>query len=296
MEFKGVYTAIITPFKENGIKSEVDWESYGNLLELQKKAGVSGIVPCGTTGESPTLDPQEHDKVIAKAIEIFGGDRVIAGTGSNATHEAVSMSKHAMDAGAKATLQVCPYYNKPNQEGLFRHFGAVAEKVDIDHIVYNIPGRTGREIAPETIARLKDEYSNIKGVKEATGSDATCRKTRELCGKDFVILSGDDNRTCWMMKETGAKGVISVASNIIPGRMARFIGYGLEGDFPAMEKENNSLEELFKTMFIDTNPIPAKHFAFEMRLAKNLGFRLPMCETSHANLEKIRDCIRKYSL
>ncbi len=296
MRFSGVYTAIITPFISTDVKSDIDWYSYEKLLELQKSSGVSGIVPCGTTGESPTLDHAEHNEVIERTINFLGGEMVIAGTGSNSTHEAVEMSRHAMDCGAAATLQVCPYYNKPNQEGLFRHFSKIAEKVEIPHILYNIPGRTGREILPETMARLKTECSNIIGVKEASGNPEVWRKIVELCGTDFIILSGDDNKTFTLMKDYAAKGVISVASNIIPNRMKRFVDLGLEGDFSTMEREHNSLENLFETLFIDTNPIPVKHFAFELRLIKNLGFRLPLYETSKQNIEKIRRCIMRYSL
>lgn len=296
MDFDGVTTAVITPHIGTGVDSPIDWESLRSLLELQRKAGIQNIVPCGTTGESPTLSKEEHMRVVSTAIEVFGGEHVIAGAGSNSTHHALELSKGVKDLGAGATLQVTPYYNKPSQEGLFRHFGTIAEKVDLPMILYNIPGRCSREIAPETIARLAKEYSNIVGVKEATGNPEFWRKTRDLCGKDFIILSGDDNKTYALMKDYGARGVISVASNIIPERMVRFVQFGLDGDWVAMEKENNALESLFETLFIDTNPIPVKQFAFELRLIKHIGYRLPMCETSAANIQKIRDCIRKYSL
>ncbi|MEM3373368.1 MAG: 4-hydroxy-tetrahydrodipicolinate synthase [Candidatus Anstonellales archaeon] len=295
MDFRGVTTALITPFLGNGIDPEIDWESYKNLLEFQKKNKVNFVLPNGTTGESPTINFKEYKKLISIALEVFGSN-VIAGAGSNSTLHALELAKEAKDLGAIATLQVTPYYNKPSQEGLFRHFGTIAEKVDLPMILYNIPGRTSKEIQPETIARLQREYSNIIAVKEATGNPEFWKKTRELCGKDFIILSGDDNKTFTLMKDYSALGVISVASNIIPERMVKFIELGLEKNFERMEKENNALDKLFQTLFIDTNPIPVKQFAFEMRIISHLGYRLPLCETSKDNVEKIRECIRLYSL
>ncbi|MEM3399531.1 MAG: 4-hydroxy-tetrahydrodipicolinate synthase [Candidatus Micrarchaeia archaeon] len=294
VELKGVYTAIITPFKGTGVRSRIDWDALARLVDFQNEGGVAGIVPCGTTGESPTLSHEEHNKVIEEVIERAKG-QVIAGTGSNCTWEAIAMSKHAADAGATATLQVCPYYNKPSQEGLFRHFGAIAEAVDIPHVLYNIPGRTSRLIEPETIARLMNEYSNIIGVKEATGNEEVWKKTRQLCGDKFIILSGDDNKTYTLMRNYGCLGVISVASNIAPRMMVDFIKLGLDGNWPAMEAENARLSKLFEVLFIDTNPIPVKEAAKMMGLCGS-GMRLPMCETSKENREKIRSVISEYGL
>jgi len=273
---EGCFTAIVTPFTSPGLKAPVDWEAFRNLLTSQKDDGVSGIVACGTTGESPALSYDEHTEVIEFTVENFG-DTTVAGTGSNSTWEAIDLTKHAEDVGAHASLQVCPYYNKPNQEGLFRHFGAIAEAVDIPIILYNVPGRTSREIAPQTMARLADEYSNVAGVKEASGKEDVWNGIREHCDKDFLILSGNDADTYKLMKDYNGKGVISVASNLIPGRIAEFVKMGLNGSFDAMLKEDHELAELFDVLFIDTNPIPVKE---GMNLCKiNAGgFRLPLCE------------------
>jgi len=292
MEFKGVYTAIVTPFKGNGLNPLVDWDAYEGLIQMQNEAKV-GIVPCGTTGESPTLSHEEHNKVIEVTIE-KSKTPVIAGTGSNCTWEAVEMTRHAMDAGAHATLQVAPYYNKPSQEGFFRHFGTIAEKADIPMVIYNIPGRTGKLVEPETIARLAKEYSNIVAVKEATGNSEIFRKTRELC-PGIAILSGDDNKTYELMKNYKGSGVISVASNVIPKRMKDFIDLGLEGKWEQMEKEGKTLDPFFKTLFIDTNPIPAKEMLFLMGKIRK-GYRLPMCETSEKNSEEIKRVMGEFRL
>lgn len=292
--FEGTITAIITPFVATGIKNDIDYESLRALVELQNKY-VNGIVPCGTTGESPTLDHSEHNRVIEFVIE-NSKVPVIAGTGSNCTYEAIEMSRHAVDAGAAATLQVCPYYNKPNQEGMFRHFGTIAGQVDAPQILYNIPGRAGKAIEAKTMARLAREYSNIIGVKEATGKPESWKQIREECGANFIILSGNDEDTFSMMRDYGGRGVISVASNIIPERIRKFTDYGLAGRFEEMGRENDALANLFKGMFVDTNPIPVKHAAHLMGLTQSLGFRLPICETSRENIEKIREMLRSYRL
>ncbi len=295
VELKGAFTALITPYKGSGVDNEVDWDGLQKLVENQN-GKVAGIVPCGTTGESPTLTHEEHDKVIEKVIEHHKGHGiVIAGTGSNSTLEAVEMSRHAKDAGADATLQVCPYYNKPNQEGLYRHFAAIAEKVDIPHVVYNIPGRSSRNIEPETIARLAKEYSNIVAVKEATGNEESWKKTEEICGDGFAMLSGNDGETYDMMSKYGGKGVISVASNIIPQRIQDFVQLGLEEKFDEMSSENRELSELFEVLFVDTNPIPVKAAANMMGLPGG-GYRLPMCEMSDEKTAKLREALQKYKL
>jgi len=293
-EFWGCFTAIVTPYKGTGIKSALDVEAFRKLLELQNEGGVSGVVPCGTTGESPTTSHAEHNKLIDLTVEHCKG-KVIAGTGSNATWEAIKMSRHAQDVGAHATLQVCPYYNRPSQEGLYRHFGAIAEACDLPHILYNIPSRSGREIAPQTMARLAGEYSNIIGVKEASGKPEVWKAIREACGNDFLILSGNDGDTYALMREYGARGVISVASNIVPKRMAEFTKYGLEGKFEDMAQEHGALKELFEVLFIDTNPIPVKEALNIMGLPGG-GFRLPLCETNNDNRIKIRETLKKYGL
>ena len=291
---KGCFTALVTPFKGSGVNPPVDYEAFKRLVELQNEGRVAGIVPCGTTGESPTLSHEEHNKLVSLSVEACRGI-VIAGTGSNCTREAIAMTKHAADAGAHASLQVCPYYNKPNQEGLFRHFAAVAEAADIPMILYNIPGRSGREIAPETMARLAAEHSNVVAVKEASGKEETWKKIRETCPKSFTILSGNDNETLNIMKNYGAAGAVSVASNVIPRRMRDFVSLGLEKRFAEMGKEGARLDDFFEKLFIDTNPIMVKTALGLLGLPAG-GFRLPMCETSGENAEKMGRCLAALGL
>ncbi|MFQ6105907.1 MAG: 4-hydroxy-tetrahydrodipicolinate synthase, partial [Candidatus Hydrothermarchaeaceae archaeon] len=290
MDIKGCFTAIVTPFVGSGVKNPVDWSAYREILSFQDKNGVAGIVACGTTGESPTLSHEEHSRVIEETVKNSRGI-VIAGTGSNSTWEAVKLSCDAENIGADASLQVCPYYNKPSQEGLFRHFGAVAVAVDIPIILYNIPGRSAREISADTMARLSEEYSNIIGVKEASGNEAVWKEIREKCGKAFLILSGNDGDTYRLMKDYGAKGVISVASNVIPRQMVDFANLGLGKRFSEMKKEDERLRELFDTLFVDTNPIPIKE-AMNLAGVNAGGFRLPMCEISEKNRKKVADVMK----
>lgn len=292
MKFEGCFTAIVTPFQGTGLKTPVDWEAYEGMLRFQDANGIAGIVACGTTGESPTLSHVEHCQVIEKTVEI-AKSVTIAGTGSNSTWEAVEMTKDAFDVGAHATLQVCPYYNKPSQEGLFRHFGAIAEAVDLPMILYNIPGRSSKEIAPSTMARLAEEYSNVIGVKEATGEPEVWREIRGKCGRDFLILSGNDSDTYQLMKDYNARGVVSVASNFAPKELAAFTRLGLEGRFREMGAEHKRLEELFDVIFIDTNPIPVKEVMNYLGM-KAGGFRLPMCEISPENKVRLLETIKRY--
>lgn len=291
MSLKGCFTAIVTPFKGTSENSPLDWEAYRELLAFQDRNKISGIVPCGTTGESATLSHEEHIKVIEFTLEHSKG-MVLAGTGSNCTWEAVELTQKAKDCGAEFSLQVCPYYNKPNQEGIFRHFSAIAQKCDLDIILYNVPGRTAKEIAPETTARLAREHANIIGIKEAGGNKEDWKKLKELCPKDFVILSGNDGDTCELMKNYNARGVVSVASNLIPMEISGFVVLGLSGKFGEMEKENAKLGEIFKAIFVDTNPIPVKEL---MNLAglKAGGFRLPLCETSEKNRAYLREVLNR---
>jgi 4-hydroxy-tetrahydrodipicolinate synthase len=294
MDFKGCFTAIVTPYKDTGTRTPVDWDAYKKLVKFQDENGIDGIVACGTTGESPTLSHEEHNKVIEVTVE-DSRSVVIAGTGSNCTWEAVEMTKHAEYVGADASLQVAPYYNKPSQEGLFKHFGAIAEAVDIPIILYNVPGRTSKEIAPETMARLAEEYSNVIGVKEASGKEDSWKKIRELCGKDFLILSGNDGDTFRLMKDYAAKGVVSVASNVIPRRMVEFTKLGLGNNFLEMEKEDAKLKEFFDILFIDSNPIPVKEAMNMLKLPAG-GYRLPLCRTSEENRGKIKLVLKKLGI
>jgi 4-hydroxy-tetrahydrodipicolinate synthase len=294
MKFEGCFTAIVTPFKGTGCKPPIDWEAYERLLRFQDENGIDGIVACGTTGESPTLSHAEHCRVIEKTVE-YSKALVMAGTGSNSTWEAVELTREAANVGAHASLQVCPYYNKPSQEGLYRHFAAIAEAADLPMVLYNIPGRTSREIAPETMARLAEEYSSIIGVKEATGKPEVWKRIREECGRDFLILSGNDGDTYALMRDHGARGVVSVASNIIPAEMVAFTRLGLEGRFEDMKREHERLAELFDIMFIDTNPIPVKEAMNRMGIGAG-GYRLPMCETNSENRERLFKVLEKYGL
>jgi len=294
VKLKGCFTAIVTPFKGSGVNPPIDYAAFKRLIGLQNEGRVAGIVPCGTTGESPTLSHEEQNKLIEASVEASDGT-VIAGTGSNCTREAIEMTRRAADAGAHASLQVCPYYNKPNQEGLFRHFSAIAEAADIPMVLYNIPGRSGREIAPGTMARLAAEHSNVAAVKEASGKEEVWKAIREACPKDFVILSGNDGETLRLMKGYGAAGAVSVASNVIPGRMREFVRLGTRGKFADMRREDGALQDFFKTLFIDTNPIMVKT-ALETLGLLGGGFRLPLCETGGENAEKMERCLAALGL
>jgi 4-hydroxy-tetrahydrodipicolinate synthase len=249
--FTGAYTAIATPFNRDG---SVDFGAFRALIARQARAGIVGIAPVGTTGESPTLDFQEHSKVIDAAIEACRGRmKVIAGTGANSTAEALELTRHALEAGADATLQVTPYYNKPNQEGLYRHFSMIAD-LGLPVVLYNVPGRTGREIAVDTIVRLA-RHPKIVAVKEAGGSVERVSAILSRCR--ITVLSGDDSLTLPMMA-VGAKGAISVASNVAPGPVAQMVRSALDGDYARARKLHLKYYRLFVDLFIDTNPIPVK--------------------------------------
>jgi len=286
--FKGAITAIATPFTEKG---DLDEQSLRNIVEFQIKNKIDGIVPCGTTGESPTLDHEEHEKVIEIVIDAAKGKvPIIAGTGSNSTKEAIQMTKSAADAGANASLQVCPYYNKPTQEGLYRHFSAVAKSVGIPLIIYNIQGRTGINLETSTLARLAKEHSNIVAVKEASGSVSQMMEVINTLPKTFDVLSGDDNLALPLMA-LGGKGVISVASNIIPREMHDLAEFALKGNFEEARNIHYKLLPLFKGIFIETNPIPIKS-ALAMKGMIKEAYRLPLCEMKPENKEKLRQVLK----
>lgn len=279
MQLTGVYTALVTPFS-NG---EVDYAKLSELVEIQIAAGVDGIVPVGTTGESPTLSYSEHQKVIEKVIEATGKRcKIIAGTGANSTAEAVELTKHAKAAGADASLQVTPYYNKPTQEGLYRHFATVADEAELPVVLYNVPGRSGVPIAVDTIAKLS-ENDNIVAVKEAGGSAERVSQILDIC--DITVLSGDDALTLPMMA-VGAKGVISVASNIIPAQMKAMVDAFAANDAEKAMDIHLKYYCLFRDQFIETNPIPIKTALALAGVIKE-EFRLPICEISAANREKL---------
>jgi 4-hydroxy-tetrahydrodipicolinate synthase len=278
--FEGAYTAIVTPFRADG---EVDFDAFARLIADQVKAGVDGIVPVGTTGESPTLNVREHELVIEKAVEFAGGRiKVVAGTGANSTAEAVELTRHAKEAGADGTLQVTPYYNKPSQEGLYRHFSTVAD-IGLPVVLYNVPGRTSREIDVSTIARLS-AHPNVVCVKEAGGSVDRVSAIRNAC--DIEVVSGDDALTLPMIA-VGARGVISVASNVIPAEMAEMVHAALGGNMARAAERHAKYYPLFRDLFIDTNPIPVKAALAMMGLIEET-YRLPLCEMSEALRGKLK--------
>ena len=283
MNIQGVYTALVTPMRGG----EVDYGTLRKLVEFQIAGGVTGIVPVGTTGESPTLTYAEHAKVIEVAIETAKKRcQIIAGTGANCTREAIEMTKEAAKAGADGTLQVTPYYNKPTQEGLYRHFSEVADKGGLPVFLYNVPGRSGVGIAESTVARLAAN-ANIVAVKEAAGSVDRVSAILDLCGDDITVLSGDDSLTLPMMA-VGAKGIISVSSNIIPAEMTRMVQAFLKGDLPTALALHRKYYGLFRDQFVETNPIPIKAAMSAMGLCKNV-LRLPLVPMGHDNEAALLD-------
>ncbi len=282
-EFSGVYTALITPFTKYG---SVDENALERIIEYQISEGVDGLVPCGTTGESPTLSHEEHDRVIELTVKFTAGRvPVIAGTGSNATSEAILLSRHAESAGVDAVLLVNPYYNKPTQKGLYLHFKAIADAVSIPCIAYNIQGRTGVNIETETLVHLMHDCPNIKVVKEASGNLEQMKDVIKQRKDDFSVLSGDDN-LCLKLIEAGGDGVISVASNLVPGLMVKMVHAALEGRFDEAAELEERLKPLFAACFIETNPIPIKT-AMAARGWCEEEFRLPLCSLSKAEYRNL---------
>jgi 4-hydroxy-tetrahydrodipicolinate synthase len=282
--FSGSMVALVTPFR-NG---KVDWDCLEKLVEMHLEAGTDGIVPCGTTGESPTLSYEEHERVIETVIRRTGGKiPVMAGTGSNSTAEAILLTKHARDAGATASLQVAPYYNKPTQEGLYLHFGKIAEACgSFPMVLYNIPGRCGIEISVATIARVHKDFPSIVGVKHATGSIDGASELLATC-PDIEVYSGDDSMTYPLMA-LGGKGVISVIANIMPREVKALTDAALAGNLCQARKEHFALFGLSKAMLsLETNPIPIKT-AMALKGMLMDEFRLPMCRMAAANKEKLR--------
>ena len=272
-EYRGVYTALITPFTDLGV---VDYKALERIVNHQIEAGIDGLVPCGTTGESPTLSHEEHDRVIAQTIKYASGRvPVIAGTGSNSTTEAIRLSQHAEDAGASALLLVNPYYNKPTQKGMYLHFKAIADSVKIPCILYNIKGRTGVNLETETLRRLEEDCGNIVAVKEASGSLDQMEEVIRTTDEDFMVLSGDDNLALDLIRR-GGDGVISVASNLFPHEMAKMIHSALNGHCQEAERLGEWFAPFFGACFIETNPIPIKTAMAHMGWCRE-SFRLPLC-------------------
>jgi 4-hydroxy-tetrahydrodipicolinate synthase len=288
--FKGAITAIVTPFK-NG---QLDEEAYRELIEFQIQAGIHGIVPCGTTGESPTLSHAEHKRVVETCIDqVKKRVVVIAGSGSNNTAEALELTQHAQSAGADAALMITPYYNKPTQEGLFQHYKTVASQTKIPIVVYNVPGRTSLNLLPETMARLAT-LPNIVGLKDATGDLKQGCKTLELCGDKITVLSGDDFTTFPLLC-VGGMGVISVVSNAAPADMAGMCNAFFAGDLAKARELHYKMWPLTEAMFFETNPVPVKT-ALKL-MGKITGeVRQPLCPMSTANEDKLRGVMQKYGL
>lgn len=284
--FKGSIVAIVTPFK-NG---KFDEKAYGDLIEWHIQQGTHGIVPCGTTGEASTLGFEEHYRVIEVAVKAANKRiPVIAGTGANSTDEAIEITKKAEKLGADGALLVTPYYNKPTQEGLYRHYKAVAEAVKIPIVLYNVPGRTAVNMLPSTVARLT-ECDNIVGIKEATGDMKQVSELIRLCGERLVVLSGDDFTTLPLLA-LGGHGAISVTANVAPKDSAEMYNAWANGDIAKARELHYKLEPINSAMFMETNPIPVKT-ALAMMGKIEEEFRLPLCEMSKANKEKLKEVLK----
>ena len=289
--FQGSFVAMVTPFR-NG---KVDEAKLKELVELHIANGTDGLIPCGTTGEAPSLSHDEHHRVVEVVVEAARGRlKVVPGTGSYSTSDAIEMTKHAERAGAAGALVVNPYYNKPTQEGLYRHFRAVAESVAIPILVYNIQSRTAVNVETATLTRLVRDVKNIVGVKEASGSLDQMSQVIAACGPDFSVLSGDDNITLPLLA-IGGSGVVSVIANIVPRETADLVHAALEGDWKRARDLHYRLFPLARAAFLETNPIPIKEM---MAMAGMLEpeFRLPMCRMSDANRDKLREIIKPYGL
>lgn len=279
--FSGSLVAIVTPFRQGAF----DEQSYGELIEFQIANGTRGIVPCGTTGESATLSHAEHERVVALTVEIVNQRvPVIAGTGSNATDEAIAFTRHAKRVGADGALLITPYYNKPTQEGLYHHYAAVAQAVDLPLILYNIQGRTSVNMTPETIARTA-QLPNVVGIKEGSGSLGQVSEIIHQCGEAFTILSGDDPLTVPMMA-LGAKGVITVTANVAPKEMANMVNAALAGNFAEARTWHFKLAPLFNALFYETNPIPVKE-ALSIMNKIDPDIRLPLTRLSSDNRDRL---------
>lgn len=289
--FAGTYTALVTPFEND----QVDEAAFRRLIEGQIAAGITGIVPVGTTGESATLDHAEHNRVIEIAVKTAAGRcKVIGGTGSNSTAEALSLTVEAERLGCDGVLLVAPYYNKPSQEGLYQHFAKIARATKLPIILYSIPGRCGIEIGVEVTARLAREFANVVAIKEAGGSVERVSALRAVLPPEFTILSGDDSLTLPFLS-VGAEGVISVASNVVPAEVVALVNAFLAGDPAKARALHFELYPLFKDLFIEPNPVPAK-YALSLRGEMRPDVRLPLCEMGAETRAKLESTLRKLTL
>jgi len=289
--FRGAFVAIVTPFTDG----QVDEQALVDLIEFHIANGTHGIVPCGTTGESATMSHEEHHRVVGLTVRTVNGRvPVLAGSGSNSTSEAIDLTRHAKQAGADGVLMVSPYYNKPSQEGLYQHYKAVAEAVDIPIILYNVPSRTSSNILPQTVARLA-EVDGIAGIKEATGDLNQISEVIRLCPQDFAVLSGDDF-TSMPTVLIGGTGVISVTSNVAPKDMAQMMDAALAGDVARAKQLHYKLFPLMKAMFYDTNPVPAKKSLELMGKIRSGTPRLPLCPMNDETLSRLKTALADYGL
>ena len=288
--FTGSLVAIVTPFR----KGKIDEQTFGSLIEWQIANGTNGIVPCGTTGESATLSHEEHHRVVELTVEIVNRRvPVIAGTGSNSTDEAIALTRHAKQAKADGALLITPYYNKPTQEGLYRHYKAVAESVDIPLVLYNIPGRTGVNMLPATIARLS-AIKSVVGVKEGSGSVQQASDIVQMCGERLTVLAGDDALTLPMMA-VGGKGVITVTANVVPADMANLVKTFMAGKVDEARRIHFKLSPLFAALFYETNPIPVKE-ALGMMGKIDPELRLPLCAMATDTRDKLARVLKDMGL
>jgi 4-hydroxy-tetrahydrodipicolinate synthase len=289
--FEGTFTALVTPF----VRDHLDEAAFARLIENQLSAGVTGVVPVGTTGESPTLNNEEHHRVIALAVKTVAGRcKVIAGTGSNSTSEAVNLTVEAERLGADAALIVAPYYNKPTQAGLVAHYGAIASAVKIPIMLYSIPSRCGIEIGVDTVATLAERHSNIVAIKEAGGSVERVSQLRAALPASFEILSGDDSLTLPFMS-VGACGVVSVASNVVPAQVAALVNAALAGDYATARKHHFHLYPLFKDLFVESNPAPAK-YALSLLGQMHPEVRLPLAPLADSSRSRVEAAMHQTGL
>jgi len=292
IKIEGATTALITPFK-NG---KIDEVTYARLIQRQIDNGIDAICPVGTTGESATLTHDEHKRCIEIAVEVCKNSKtkVLAGAGSNATHEAIDIAKHAQECGVDAIFSVSPYYNKPTQEGLYQHYKAIAQAVEIPVMLYNVPGRTGVDILPETVIRLFDDVENIFGIKEATGS---IERTVELLSKraDLYLFSGDD-AIDYPILANGGKGVTSVTANLLPDLKSKLVHDALKGDFKSSKEINDKLYPINKALFVESNPIPIKAIMYIVGLIDTLEYRLPLTPPSKESMKLLEEVVKNYEI
>jgi 4-hydroxy-tetrahydrodipicolinate synthase len=288
----GAMTALVTPFR-NG---QLDEATYAALIRRQIEHGIDAVVPVGTTGESATLSHDEHKRCIEIAVEVCKGTdaKVIAGAGSNATHEAIDIARHAEACGADALLSVTPYYNKPSQEGLYQHYKAIAEAVEIPVMLYNVPGRTSVDLQPATVCRLFDDVPNITAIKEATGSME--RAVDLLAARPELCLVSGDDAIDYPLLANGAKGIISVTANLLPDLKSQLVHKALAGDLAGSKAINDSLYPVNKAMFVESNPIPVKAAMYIAGLLETLEYRLPLVPPSTENMKKIEAALKNYTI